>query len=406
MLTSFLPFYLVDYRLGVNAFNDEHYDEAVVHFDSAITHQPTLRCAISRRARCRLRLYRRDKDREQLVLARTGYEHAIGLPASLLPVLPGDDYDPETDLRSLALVDALLGNQAKAVEGYDAYLLRRPNDHIALYNRANSLWRLDRTAEAENGYRQAIAALPGFMEARINLAELLIAGQRHDEGIALASETVEMPSNAQAWPVASQPEPWAPYDTLAAGYIGKATHLDNDADLLRKALGALDAALCTPIALTAITKQTRAAVGMIYLRRGYSHAMLGDRPMARLDLLAAQSYAPSYSVVNLTAAQFLVTVGKRDSTATLIRPDQAGVVVAVLGAVLFLLLCVQEVRGVVGDVTFGTAAVASLGVMLLGFSLPHLASFKLGVAEASLSTAVVTLTALELPDISAPSSLS
>lgn len=333
--------------------------------------------------------------------ARAGYIEALTLRPGTVPPLPDDDYDPDFDQRSLGLVHALLGDQAAAVAAYDAFLLLRGNDHIGLYNRANALWRLGKTGEAEAGYRQAIAASHGFAEARVNLAELLISLKRSDEGIALALATIDMQPVRRSWPIAGEEQPWVLFDALATGYLVKATSLDDDVSYLRKCLGALDAGLCTPVPLTSMTEDTRTVMARIYLRRGFAHAKLGDRAMARLDLLQAQGYAPSYSVISLTAAQFLSHLS-HGQVRTVLRFDHAGLIVAMFSAALLVLVSVQVVRGALGDATFASVAVASLGAMLLGVSLPHLTSFKLGVAEASLSTTVVTMTAFELPEITAP----
>jgi len=389
----------------LSLFADKDYQGALEKFAEAITTQPNLRCAVSMRARCLLEIARRDSSRSSWIAALEGFKKAQGLPQGTVPPLPGDAYYPALDYLDAGLAQAALGNQEKAISEYDAFLSERPNNHVGLYNRSNALWRLARMAEAENGYRQAIAAVRRFAEARINLAELLTSLGRSDEATALMLETIAMPSDQFVWPITEQGRPWLFFSTLAVTYLVKATALDDDSTLFEEAVSALNRALCTPApwaAITGMTPDMRAEIALMYLRRGFAHAKLGDRAFARSDMLRALTFAPTYSVTGLAADRFMRALS-RNVVPSVLRVDVAGLLVAAFGTLLLTLVSVQAVRGALGEGAFATVAVASLGAMLLGLSLPHLTSFKLGVAEASLTPAAVTTVNFNLPEIGAPS---
>jgi tetratricopeptide (TPR) repeat protein len=334
-----------------------------------------------------------------LLRALGGFREALTLPISTTPLVPDDDYDPVIDQYNVAIIESALRNNDRAVSAYDAFLQQLPNDHVALYNRANLLWRLGKTAEAENGYRQAIDALPSFAEARDNLAELLIYLKRPDEGIAVALEAMSLPKADRVWAIEGEEQPWATLDALATGYIVKATLLNDDARCLRQAVGALDEAIPL-VSQKSLSTRGRTVLATMYLRRGFAHAKLGHKLQARTDLAEAKIFAPSSSIISLAAAQGQSALAIANSS--VLRADIAGIIVLTFAVGLLVLVCIQMFNRSIGDAAFATVSVGSLGAMLLGASLPHLTSFKLGVAEASLTTEVVTLTAFEFLPITPP----
>lgn len=101
------------------------------------------------------------------------------------------------DIRARADRELAEENYAAAVASYDAVLAREPGQVEAQYNRALSLQRLGRVAEAEKAYLGVLKAAPNDVDAVVNLGAVLKARGRVDEAIALYRAALKQePHNA------------------------------------------------------------------------------------------------------------------------------------------------------------------------------------------------------------------
>jgi tetratricopeptide (TPR) repeat protein len=88
-------------------------------------------------------------------------------------------------LHVVALAEKALGDPAAAARSLRAALALQPNEPLFLSNLANLL-APTQPDEAEQCYRTALAAAPGFTQARVNLGLLLLDMSRIDEALAQA----------------------------------------------------------------------------------------------------------------------------------------------------------------------------------------------------------------------------
>lgn len=97
------------------------------------------------------------------------------------------------DLMSQAQALQQAGQPAAAASLYQGWLAAHPDAalrHVALFNCGTVLSLLQREAEAEAVYREAIAAQPGFAHAMLNLGHVLERRGAHDEALALWRQVI------------------------------------------------------------------------------------------------------------------------------------------------------------------------------------------------------------------------
>lgn len=97
------------------------------------------------------------------------------------------------DLMSQAQALQQAGQQAAAVALYQHWLAANPDAalrHVAWFNCGTVLSALQRDAEAETAYREAIAVHPGFAHAMLNLGHVLERRGAHDEALALWRQVI------------------------------------------------------------------------------------------------------------------------------------------------------------------------------------------------------------------------
>lgn len=106
------------------------------------------------------------------------------------------------DVRRLFASALALEDQGRAVEALECYrlaLLADPSFEDALHNRGLLLARIGRLEEAERSHRDYIAAQPGSLRARLDLADVLLASGRYLEAIGeLDLVLQQVPGHVQA----------------------------------------------------------------------------------------------------------------------------------------------------------------------------------------------------------------
>lgn len=84
-------------------------------------------------------------------------------------------------LRAMALIDLVSGQSMQAIAELDQLLVLAPADHNALVDKGIALDLLSRHAEAQNIYKQALAAMPNDPETINNLAMSMMLEGRVQE---------------------------------------------------------------------------------------------------------------------------------------------------------------------------------------------------------------------------------
>lgn len=402
--TAISPAALLAYRHGIASQKKHAFSEAIGHYDHAITLQNDFSAAVSRRAFCFIKLAEQAPVDQQVALYRQaieGYKQAQNLPPSETSAFPGDDYDALLDHFDLGYAYEMIREFTEADAEYNAYLAKRPTEAGVKLRSANLLWKMGRLADAESAYRQALVDHPHFVEASNNLAQLLVVLNKPAAAEALIKAAINDP--VPQWVVTDPPQPWGLYDTLATAYLAMATQYDND-DLLADAIASLDQArsgLALPPG-TSPGADSAQDLATIELRRGYCYAKRGNLKNARQALTQALRLSAPYSEVQLAASRNMQLLPSDAAGLVQVPLDVVGDVVAVVAFLLLIFSCIELARAQLDSAAFATIVISSLGAALLGFSLPRLASFKLGGAEATLSQQVVLKTSFELTEIAAP----
>jgi tetratricopeptide (TPR) repeat protein len=168
---------LVLQNLGIAGVPVWHY--AVVIGYSADAGVVILRSGTERRRTTRAKVFARTWERSgnwAMIALRTG-----DLPAS---------GDRKRYLRAVAAVESI-GRFDLAVPAYEAALKRWPESRLAYLGLGNSAWGMQRPADAERWYRQALELDPGDSATLNNLATVVAAQGRCDDAYALMQRAVD-----------------------------------------------------------------------------------------------------------------------------------------------------------------------------------------------------------------------
>ncbi len=113
-----------------------------------------------------------------------------------------------------------------ALAAFDETVMVAPDFHLAHLNRGIVLAALERTAEAEDAVRQALAIEPRYPESHASLAVLLMADQRYDEAEAALQQALALdPAHVEALRGMGMVYMLQDRAELAASYFKRASRL-------------------------------------------------------------------------------------------------------------------------------------------------------------------------------------
>lgn len=175
---------LVLQNLGVAAVPAWHY--AVVIGYSAAAGEVILRSGTERRRVTRAKVFARTWQRSDnwgMIALRPGE-----LPAST---------EPERYLRAVAAVESI-GRFDLVAPAYEAAVSRWPDSRLAYLGLGNAAWGMQKPADAERWYRQALEVEPDDGTTLNNLAIVIAAQGRCDEADALMQHAIDLTSGYEA----------------------------------------------------------------------------------------------------------------------------------------------------------------------------------------------------------------
>jgi len=247
--------YLAHTYLGTVLLNEHRFDEARLHFQTAVEIKPDYAVA-------RLRL--------GLALEKLGRENeALAAYDELLRFKPDD---PEVQFRC-ANVLARLDRDGEALPHYERTIQLRPDFEPAECNYADSLRALNRPADACAHYRRAIRLQSGAADAYFGLGVALEDLGRTEEALTACRQAVEL-----------KPK-------LADAQYNLGVLLLNG-NQPAEAVTHFQAAV-----------ESRTNYAAAYVGRGLAEAQLNQTPEAVRDLEQAQQLEPNISGVSETLAQ-------------------------------------------------------------------------------------------------------
>lgn len=379
------------YREGCRLLDARDWLGAERAFDEAIALDEHFRAAFSRKAKCQLLMIRKETG----LLGPDGLPALIDLLKSTID-LPLDDstksiedYKPEYDYSNLGMAYEESGLYEEADASILRYLEHCPDDVETVFQRGNVKWKQGKKQDAAFVYRGAIQIRPHFLEARNNLAEVLIALGSPAEAESLMLTALS--DKEGEWLIKGEEQRWRLYDTLATAQLAMASASGDDV-FFPMALANLDNAARLVEQQSGTPPAEADAIALCYLRRGACQAKLNHIQDARRNVWTAIRYATSNSEVALASRRTLYRLPRRSVDSYVIPLGPAGAGVAILSLAVLAFSADQMAKGSLNSAAFAIVAIAALGGVIVGICLPRLTSFKLGSTEATLSEQIVLTT--------------